>query len=127
MNTSVCLEVALIPTAQLDSSMEELSIMSTHLKEELMDTSTGNPNAHTCAELRRLNTYHSLRAADLIEALLTENKIIKDQVTELRPYKDNGWRACIDHIIKPQDPCPICTMEKVMILIGEAKAELRKV
>lgn len=23
----------------------------------------------------------------------------------------NGWRACIDHIIRPDSPCPVCEIE----------------
>ncbi len=25
----------------------------------------------------------------------------------------NGWRACIDHIIRPDSPCPVCEIEKL--------------
>lgn len=24
-----------------------------------------------------------------------------------------GWRACIDHIIRPDSPCPVCEIEKL--------------
>lgn len=27
---------------------------------------------------------------------------------ELERFKTAGWRSCIDHIIKPEDECPVC-------------------
>ena len=29
------------------------------------------------------------------------------------PYWKAGWRACIDHIIRPDSPCPVCKVEEV--------------
>ncbi len=25
----------------------------------------------------------------------------------------SGWRACIDHIIRPDSPCPVCEIERL--------------
>ena len=33
----------------------------------------------------------------------------------------NGWRACIDHIIRPDSPCPVCEIERLT-----AKVEAHK-
>lgn len=39
------------------------------------------------------------RSADLLE------KLEADSVS--------GWRACIDHIIRPDSPCPVCKIEEL--------------
>lgn len=28
-------------------------------------------------------------------------------------FEASGWRSCIDHIIKPEDPCPVCRIERL--------------
>lgn len=30
-----------------------------------------------------------------------------------------GWRSCIDHLIKPSDPCPVCRLSAVSKLLDD--------
>jgi hypothetical protein len=32
---------------------------------------------------------------------------------DLKEFAAAGWRSCIDHLIKPHDPCPICMIEQL--------------
>jgi len=35
--------------------------------------------------------------------------------------RGSGWRACIDHIIRPDSPCPVCRIEKLEAVAEAAK------
>src|SRR6056300_1760173 len=35
---------------------------------------------------------------------------------------DSGWRACIDHIIRPDSPCPVCENERLKAQIASLQA-----
>jgi hypothetical protein len=34
--------------------------------------------------------------------------LIQNLKEEIANFTKAGWRSCIDHIIKPTDPCPVC-------------------
>lgn len=38
-----------------------------------------------------------------------------------------GWRCCIDHILKPEHPCPICALEKANAEIKQLKSLLNRI
>jgi DNA repair exonuclease SbcCD ATPase subunit len=40
-------------------------------------------------------------------------KRAKQRIEELEAQITSGWRSCIDHIIKPSDPCPVCLIEEL--------------
>ena len=41
-------------------------------------------------------------------AIREENKRLAEEVES---FTNAGWRSCIDHIIKPETPCPVCRAE----------------
>ena len=36
----------------------------------------------------------------------------------------NGWRACIDHIIRPDSPCPVCEIERLTAKVEQMEKGL---
>lgn len=46
----------------------------------------------------------------------------REAANALEQMKSAGWRACIDHIIKPESPCPVCRIEQL-----EAAQQLQRV
>ena len=40
----------------------------------------------------------------------------------LEDIKTAGWRSCIDHIIKPDSPCPVCLLAEKDIEIASLKS-----
>lgn len=90
MSTSASSEEMPIRTAGHDSRTDEPFTMSAHRLEELMNTPTGNPNDATLAELRKIGSYHTLRAADLLESLLRDEVTLKNQINKLRKASVDG-------------------------------------
>ena len=37
-----------------------------------------------------------------------------------------GWRACIDHIIRPDSPCPVCEVEKLTDEIEQKSERIKQ-
>jgi len=48
-----------------------------------------------------------------ISILLDENYALQAKVEELTANSVHGWRSCIDHIIRPDSPCPVCKVEEL--------------
>jgi len=46
----------------------------------------------------------------------------KEQIIALEADSVHGWRSCIDHIIRPDSPCPVCRIEE-LIREWESQAE----
>jgi hypothetical protein len=36
--------------------------------------------------------------------------------------EDAGWRSCIDHIIRPDSPCPVCRITELTAQLEAVKA-----
>ena len=46
---------------------------------------------------------------------------------ELERMRQAGWRACVDHIIKPDSPCPVCALREAECALREAEELLLKI
>ena len=56
---------------------------------------------------------------DELEAILNaERRPVVDTIEEITK---SGWRCCIDHIIKPESPCPICALTESVNLLQAIK------
>lgn len=42
----------------------------------------------------------------------------------LQEAMDAGWRSCLDHILRPDDECPICIVERLTTEVSELAAKL---
>lgn len=62
------------------------------------------------------NFYYHLQAAI--------SQGIEDGFSNAKTQQQAGWRSCIDHIIKPDSPCPVCALAEANIRIGELAAQL---
>jgi hypothetical protein len=54
---------------------------------------------------------------ELYRARFLVGQVVKDRAA--------GWRFCIDHLVKPEHPCPICDMERLIDHIAVMGIELR--
>lgn len=45
---------------------------------------------------------------------------VESQRVEIEQLKSAGWRSCIDHIIRPDSPCPVCENERLRALVSDA-------
>jgi hypothetical protein len=64
---------------------------------------------------------------DDINALKDYNDFIGDLMKENQRLKADsvaGWRACIDHIIRPDSPCPVCVHEQLRGALEECRDQL---
>ena len=43
---------------------------------------------------------------------------------QVAAFESAGWRCCIDHLLKPEHPCPICANEAMQAKIDELTAEI---
>lgn len=66
---------------------------------------------------RLAQVHHEDKLMDYMGRL---RKIIDDKDAD---WKDQGWRCCIDHILEPEQPCPICALEKLKIERNYAREE----
>jgi hypothetical protein len=65
-------------------------------------------NNYDPQNIARKQDYVEWEAAQALRELRVQSKI-----------EAAGWRCCIDHIIKPESPCPICKVEKLQTRIEE--------
>ena len=56
-----------------------------------------------CAISNKLKDFVADTRGAEIERLTAENKALTE----------SGWRSCIDHIIRPDSPCPVCGIERL--------------
>jgi len=49
---------------------------------------------------------------------------IAELEAEKKALIDSGWRACVDHIIKPDSPCPVCRIEELKAKLGRIQDAL---
>lgn len=78
---------------------------------------------HHCGYQGELTT-HACNA--ILKARLETAQKNYDQLNEkLRELQFSGWRSCVDHIIKKDDPCPVCTLNTVSNLLDDALKRMR--
>lgn len=50
-------------------------------------------------------------------------RVAQSAADEIEQLKSAGWRACIDHIIRPDSPCPVCEIERLRDAMVRAQKE----
>lgn len=60
-------------------------------------------------ELQAQVKYEQSVASDIADS----NTRLQARIEELEADSVHGWRSCIDHIIKPDSPCPVCRVEEL--------------
>jgi len=63
----------------------------------------------------------ALAANDEIQRLHADNERLR---AEKQAIIDGGWRACIDHIIRPDSPCPVCRIAELKSALHTAVEDL---
>ena len=65
---------------------------------------------HACDDHIHGYDYHVYSL--LHEALGNAADLIARQQRTIQNFEKAGWRCCIDHLLKPEHPCPICKLER---------------
>jgi hypothetical protein len=75
-------------------------------------------------ELNRLKInyrFSSHPIGQLTGFLVSERDRTNDLEDQIEKIKKGGWRSCIDHIIRPDSPCPVCEINALNAQLERAK------
>jgi len=61
---------------------------------------------------------------DLSAVKLGWDAAVEDTTTD---FTKAGWRCCIDHLLKPEHPCPICKIEELRTKLVTARNTLDRI
>ena len=61
-----------------------------------------------------------------IERLAIEKAQLQAKVEKLTADSVHGWRSCIDHIIRPDSPCPVCKVEELTAALEQASLNFNR-
>lgn len=116
---------------RLDRCERDLCISAEVARESAASWSKKYTEMHRRAQLAEGAVLRKMKAEQVAGAPLAKRLAIagfaaeQERANDLQSRLDNfakaGWRACIDHIIKPEHSCPVCALENAQAAFKESE------